>query len=99
MLIVAGYIDVHGEDRDAYLAARQTAIANTRSEPGCVTYVFSADSSDPGRIQVFEMWETTRDLDTHLELRTTEPSTPPTTTILNRELKRYEIASVGPLRS
>ena len=96
MLIVAGYIDVAPEGRAEFLAARMTTIAATREEPGCLEYTFAADATDPGRVRVFERWETADDLETHLARLSTRPQS--TVEVIGRELLRYEISDIGPLR-
>ena len=37
----------------------------TRKEAGCVSYAFYTDVEDPGRIRVFEEWESGEALDRH----------------------------------
>jgi quinol monooxygenase YgiN len=98
MIIVAGYIDVDPESRESFLVSRQDAIAATRTEPGCLDYVFSADSSDPARVRVFERWESDHDLDVHLAARAASAQTPATAAVRDRELLRYEISEVRSLR-
>ena len=38
----------------------------SRAEQGCIEYTFAADPLDPGRVVLFEKWETQEDLDAHL---------------------------------
>jgi quinol monooxygenase YgiN len=99
MLILAGYFDMAPEDREVFLQDRQAAIALSLTEPGCIEYCFSADSSDPGRVRLFEMWESPEDLAVHLEVRAadTAPRTP--VNVLARVTERYEVVVSGPLRS
>jgi quinol monooxygenase YgiN len=99
MVIVAGFIDLDPNERDSYLEARQRAIERTRAETGCREYVFSADSSDPGRVRVFEVWEREEDLDAHLALRSAAAPSPKFVSESSRELLRYHVTGVGPLRS
>jgi len=99
VIVVAGYIQVKPEDREAFLSSRQEAIARSRREEGCLEYAFSADSTDPGRVRVFEIWESDRELDLHLDRRSAPRAPDSPVSTLSRELWRYEVDSLGPLRS
>lgn len=99
MIIVAGYIEVNPEDRETFLRSRQENIALSRREDGCIEYTFSADSSDPSRIRVFELWASLQQLDMHLDRRTPPGNEAPMVTPRARELLRYEVGSSGTLRS
>ncbi|HUZ10151.1 MAG TPA: putative quinol monooxygenase [Acidimicrobiales bacterium] len=97
MLIVEGSIDVEPEQRDAYLEGRREGVLATRSEPGCIDYVFSADLTDPGRIRVFERWESAEALGAHLGLLADRQAAEGSVAVLAADFRRYEISSVGPL--
>ena len=62
MLIVAGSLSVDPEARDAYLAGCSAVVASARRSEGCLDFALSADLVDPGRINVFERWESEADL-------------------------------------
>jgi quinol monooxygenase YgiN len=96
MVIVEGIMEVDPSRRDEFLEGRRSAIGAARSEQGCIEYAFSADAIDPGRVRIFERWESRADLDTHLAV---PPSPPPdgSPSITSVELRVYEIASMGPL--
>ena len=53
MIIIAGTVDLKPEVRDEALAATRQLMEDTRSQPGCLDYVWSADGAVPGRIYVF----------------------------------------------
>jgi quinol monooxygenase YgiN len=97
MLIVAGKIDVDPAVRDDYLASRHEGITRTRDEPGCIDYVFSADSLLPGRVRLFEIWESREALDVHLKLRDSRPAPTPAFEVLGREVLVYNVSSTGPV--
>jgi quinol monooxygenase YgiN len=100
MLIVAGTLDVDPGQRDEFLAGRKEGVLATRSEPGCIEYVFSADLIDPGRVRIFERWESKDALAGHLAAMSQAPRpTGPGVAVLGRDLVQYEIASQGPLGS
>lgn len=67
MLIVAGSIEVDPAQREQFLKGREEAMRTSRSEPGCLDYVFSADPLEPGRVMLFERWESKEALAAHLE--------------------------------
>jgi quinol monooxygenase YgiN len=67
MLIVAGTFEVDPAEREAFLKGREEAMRTSRAEPGCLDYVFSADPLEPGRVILFERWESKEALAAHLE--------------------------------
>ena len=67
MIIIAGTVDVDPARRDLALEAGCPHMRATRAQKGCVDYVWSADLLTPGRIYVFERWESEDDLRAHFE--------------------------------
>ena len=67
MLIVAGSIEVDPAERESFLKGREEGMRTSRAEPGCLDYVFSADPLEPGRVMLFERWESKEALAAHLE--------------------------------
>ena len=57
MVIVAGHIVVAPEDRDDYLSGCVEVVRQARLAPGCLDFSLSADLLEPGRINIFERWE------------------------------------------
>jgi quinol monooxygenase YgiN len=57
MVIVAGYLVVEPSQRDTYLAGCKAVVQRARHARGCLDFAISADLLDPGRIDVFERWE------------------------------------------
>ena len=104
MIIVAGTFDVAPEHRDEFLATRHDLQLHSRTEPGCVEYVFSADSIDPGRVRLFELWQDQASLDAHGDaLRrkreaeaATGGSAEAAVPILARDILVYELADTAP---
>jgi quinol monooxygenase YgiN len=66
MVIVAGVFTMDPGQREAYLAGRIELMRVSRAEKGCIEYTFAADPLDPGRVVLFEKWESQEDLDAHL---------------------------------
>jgi quinol monooxygenase YgiN len=66
IIVVAGEIDFPPENREAALAGAKELIDMALAEKGCLHYAWSADPHDPGRVHVFEEWESAEDLQAHL---------------------------------
>lgn len=99
MLIIAGTMDVDPAERDAFLKSREAVMRKSRTEKGCVDYVFTADPLEPGRVRLFEIWESKEDLAAHLAgMRGGNgQSDGPRPTAVN--IQQYEISAVGPIGS
>jgi quinol monooxygenase YgiN len=91
MIIVAGWLAVAPEDRDAYLAGCAEAVRLAREAPGCLEYALGADLLDPGRVTVYERWESDEDLE---GFRGTGPSDEQASRILDARVARYRISAV-----
>ncbi|MBG0830776.1 antibiotic biosynthesis monooxygenase [Planomonospora sp. ID67723] len=63
MIIVSGKLYVDPEVREGYLNGCLGVIRQARTSPGCLDFVLSADPVEPGRINVYERWES----DLHLQ--------------------------------
>ena len=57
MVIVAGHITVDPEQRESYLAGCAGIVEQGRRAAGCLDFAITADLVDPGRVDVFERWE------------------------------------------
>ena len=66
MIVVGGTFEVEPDQREAFLAGRLHAMVRSRAEPGCLEYTFAADPLVPGRVILFERWESQEHLDAHL---------------------------------
>jgi quinol monooxygenase YgiN len=65
VIIISGTVDVDPEQREAALSAAETHMAATRKLEGCLDYVWSADPLVPGRIYVYERWQSREQLEVH----------------------------------
>jgi quinol monooxygenase YgiN len=99
MLVIAGRIQIDAANRDAAIAAAVEVMEATHREEGCISYTFSADLSDDGLFHIFEEWDSQDALDAHFK-------TPHMATfqgkfgglgVKDMKIRRYEIASAGPL--
>ncbi|MEW2591100.1 antibiotic biosynthesis monooxygenase family protein [Micromonospora aurantiaca] len=91
MLIVAGTLYVDPARRGAYLASCEAAVRAARAAPGCVDFAVSADLVEPGRINVYERWESDEQL---LAFRGSGPEAEQVTEILGAEVHKFRIAGV-----
>jgi quinol monooxygenase YgiN len=57
MVIVAGHIMVDAEQRESYLEGHSNVVEKARQADGCLDFAISADLIDPGRINLFERWD------------------------------------------
>lgn len=57
MVIVSGHLMVDPDDRETYLDGCRNVVAMGRAAPGCLDFAISPDLRDPGRINIFERWE------------------------------------------
>ena len=65
-IVISGEIDLAPEARERALLDAKPLIDAALAEKGCVHYAWTADLSLPGRVHVFEEWETEADLACHL---------------------------------
>lgn len=67
MVIVAGHITVDPERRESYLAGSMSVVEKARRADGCLDFAITADLLDPGRVNLFERWESRRPLNPSAE--------------------------------
>jgi quinol monooxygenase YgiN len=66
-IIISGTVDLPPEKLDAALAAAKPLIEGALTEPGCLDYDWCPDPLHPGRLRVFERWESEAALAYHFE--------------------------------
>ena len=77
MLIIAGTFEVDPARRGEFIAGREAGMREARAEAGCIDYVLSADPLEPGRVYLFERWESKEHLAPHLaRMRVPRPEEP-----------------------
>ncbi len=94
MIIVAGPIHLDPAERDGYLEGCREVIEAARAAEGCLDFHLAADPVDPGRINVFERWETVEAVEA---FRGSGPSGEQGAAILDAAVVQYEIATATPL--
>lgn len=92
MIIVVGTFDLAPEDRDRFLAEKRDQVSASCAEPGNLTYAFSADAEDPGRVRLIERWADRTAFDAHIAGLRAAPRTagPDPVVILDRAVDVYE---------
>ena len=66
MLIIHVRVVIKPESRVAFLAAARDVIAQTRREPGVLSYSCYEDVAEPNTFIFYEEWRTKADIDAHL---------------------------------
>ena len=94
MVIVAGHITVDAEERQSYLAGCMSVVEQARRADGCLDFAITADLLDPGRVNLFERWETQAAVET---FRGSGPSDEQGATMLSASVAEYDIADVRSL--
>lgn len=88
MLIVAGHLVVDASQRESYLGTCVGVVEQARATPGCLDFAISADVLDPGRINIFERWESRTAVDA---FRGSGPSDEQSTAMLSASVAEYEV--------
>ena len=88
MVIVAGYLVVEPLQRDSYLTECRDVVRQARRAPGCLDYAISADLLDPGRVDIFERWESQAALDA---FRGSGPSDDRQGAIVSASVSEYDV--------
>lgn len=94
MVIVAGHLIVAPEERESYLAGCVSVIEQARRAPGCLDFSLAADLLDPGRINIFERWESQAAVEA---FRGSGPSDEQGAALLSASVAEYDIADTRAL--
>jgi quinol monooxygenase YgiN len=100
MLVIAGTLSLDPGKRDQAIAAARELMQETRKEPGCISYTFSADLEDAGCFRIFEEWKSQQDLEAHFKAphMARFQKLVPNLGIRGMKVQRYEVSGVGPVR-
>jgi len=90
MIVVAGWLRVAPEHRDAYLEGCRSVVDAARAADGCLDFAISADLADSERINIFEQWES---VDAVERFRQSGPTDDQQTMIIDAHVEQHEIAS------
>jgi quinol monooxygenase YgiN len=91
VVIVAGHIVVEAWRREEYLAGCVRVVEQARQADGCLDYALSPDLVDPGRINIFERWETQEAVEA---FRGGGPSEAQGAAIVSAAVAEYDVADV-----
>jgi quinol monooxygenase YgiN len=91
MVIVAGHITVEPQQRQSYLAGCVSVVEQARRAAGCLDFAITADLIDPGRINIYELWESQGAVET---FRSSGPSDEQGAAMLSASVAEYDIADV-----
>ena len=94
MDIVAGHITVEPQQRESYLVGCVSVVERARGAAGCLDFAITADPIDPGRVNVFERWESQAALNT---ARGNAPGFEQAEAMLSVSVADYDVADVRPL--
>ena len=94
MVIVAGHITVEPSERDAYVAGCVDVVRQARAAPGCLDFSIAGDPVDPGRVNVYERWESQAAVEA---FRGSGPSDDQSATIISGAVAEYDVAAERPL--
>jgi quinol monooxygenase YgiN len=100
MLVIAGRIELDPSNRERAIAAAREMMAETLKEPGCRSYVFSAEFDDPGAFRIFEEWDSEDALKLHFQAphMAKFQAAMGTFGIKGMKVQRYDVSKVGPVR-
>ena len=99
MLIIAGHIQINPDHVEKLMPAAVEMMAATHQEEGCQEYVFSEDPATPGRIMVFEVWDSDEALGAHFAAphMAAFQAKMVDIDVQGRSLNKYDVASVESL--
>ena len=91
MVIVAGHLTVEPQRRESYLAGCESVVEQARRTAGCLDFAIAADLIDPGRINIFERWESQAAVEA---FRGGGPSDEQGAAMLSASVAEYDVADV-----
>lgn len=94
MVIVAGHLTVDPQQRESYLAGCVSVVEQARRAPGSLDFAIDADLLEPGRINVFELWESQEAVDA---FRGSGPGADQSAALLGASVAEYDVAGVRSL--
>lgn len=94
MIVVAGHLQVEPGNRAAYLEDCRSVVRLARAAEGCLDFALSPDLLDPGRINVFERWQTAAAVEA---FRGSGPGGDQASAILDAEVHQLEVSSAETL--
>jgi quinol monooxygenase YgiN len=90
VIIVAGHLIVEENRRESCLAGCAEVVRQARRTSGCLDFTLSADLLDPGRVNIFERWESRAAVEA---FRGSGPSDEQAATIVAASVAEYDVAA------
>ena len=90
MIIVSGRIHVPPGERAEYLDGCRVVIEAARAADGCLDFHLAADPVEPGRINVYEEWDSVAAVEA---FRGSGPSGDQAAAILDARVRQHEVSS------
>ena len=87
-------LTVDPEQRESYLAGCVSVVEKARRADGCLDFAITADLLDPGRVNLFERWESQAAVET---FRRRAPRSKRGAAMLSASVAEYDVADVRPL--
>jgi quinol monooxygenase YgiN len=94
MVIVGGHITVEHEQRESYLAGCVSVVEKARRADDCLDFAITADLLDPGRVNLFERWESQAAVKA---FRRSAPRNKQGAATLSASVAEFDIADVRPV--
>jgi quinol monooxygenase YgiN len=94
MVIVAGHVSVESGQRESYLEGCAGVVEQARAAAGCLDFMISADLIDPGRVNIFERWESQAAGDA---FRGSGPSDEQGASMVSASVAEYDVGDVRSL--
>ena len=94
MVIVAGHVMVDPEQRESHIAGFLGVVEKARQAEGCLDFAIAADVLDPGRVNLFERWESREAL---TAFRRRAPRSRHRAEPLTVSVAEYDVAEVRPV--
>ena len=88
MVIVAGHITLEPQQRGAYLVDCVPVVEQARRTVGCLDFAICADLMDPGRINIFERWESQAAVEA---FRSSGPDAEQSQAMLTASVEEYDV--------
>ena len=89
-IIVAGHLMVEPAQRSDYLTGCVEVVRLARSATGCLDFALSPDLLDPGRINVFERWDSQAAVEA---FRGSGPSDEQGAAVVSAAVAEYDVAA------
>ncbi|MFI0453381.1 putative quinol monooxygenase [Actinomadura sp. 6N118] len=92
-IIVAGKVFVDPAERDRFVEGHRNIVEQSRKQPGCLDVAITSDSLEPGRVNIFEHWESEEALE---RWRAASPRPSVSIEMSDGQVLKHEITNTRP---